>query len=314
MEELFDTGENKYFYYRKQKALQEANASARVAVAEAKMRGDVGEKEREGQTRQQQAIIEAEVKKAENERTRVIEESNKDLQVKMSEFSREKEIAAIEAHQASQMREAELAAQVERQRLTQCTEAQRAHEMSKAQVDYEKLLKISAAEADALRVKTEADAFRIEQLARADATSVRLASDARLIEGMNQAKVNEELLRAQMSGLRFTVEATQGDVEMARNIFLTQEAYKRDLYPQLASHVAQAFQGLHPNLNVWVTPSSSKDDSSSSSANQMGDLTSQMAKVILPVMDMGSQILGLRTPQQPIRPLTPSIHSTPEKV
>src|SRR6185369_14885574 len=95
---------------------------AKVDVAEARYRGDVGSKERDGLTRRETAKIESETVIIENERKVSMAKAEMDLATKKSEYERETKIAAIEATQAASMRQAELQKEVEERRLLSETE------------------------------------------------------------------------------------------------------------------------------------------------------------------------------------------------
>src|SRR6266498_1779592 len=90
---------------------------AKVDVAEAKYKGDVGAKEREGLTRQETSKIETETVIVENERKVQMAEAEMNLATKKSEFEKQTKIASIEATQAAKMRDSELQKEVEERRL-----------------------------------------------------------------------------------------------------------------------------------------------------------------------------------------------------
>src|SRR5581483_7761955 len=110
---------------------------AKVDVSEAKYRGDVGAKEREGLTRQETSKIEADTILVENERKISVAKANMNLATKESEFERARKIAAIEATQAAKMRESELQKQVEERRLLSETERLRVEYVAKATAEFE---------------------------------------------------------------------------------------------------------------------------------------------------------------------------------
>jgi flotillin len=69
IKEMSDYDEdNKYFAYRKKRAIETANYDAQVEVAEARKKGEIGVKEREKDTRVTVAQLDTEATLAENER------------------------------------------------------------------------------------------------------------------------------------------------------------------------------------------------------------------------------------------------------
>jgi len=66
--EMQDPPESKYFIHLRQRVLEEALNIAKVDVAEARMRGEIGAKEREGETRRRVIDIEAITNTFENEK------------------------------------------------------------------------------------------------------------------------------------------------------------------------------------------------------------------------------------------------------
>jgi flotillin len=137
----------------------EAANQARVDVSEAKMKGEIGSKLREGQTRQNAAKIDAEtkviamqragdsdkegikvkteVKVFENKREAEVAEANSELARKKAAWTKAAQVAEVEAAKAVALREAELQGEVERMNALTTTEKLKAEFLSKASVEYE---------------------------------------------------------------------------------------------------------------------------------------------------------------------------------
>lgn len=219
IQEMTDYNEqNKYFEYRKQRAIQTANYQAQVEVAEAKKDGEIGVAAREGEIRKQTAEIERDAKVAENERNKVVAASNAELKVVEAESERSAEMAEVEARMKVAEREAELQREVEIKRLEQNTQAQRAD-----------LVAAALAQAEAK-----------ERLADAD-----LYQESKRAEGVRQ------VYQAQADGMTELLKATSGDAELAK-FYL---GVNSNLYPQLAKEAANAVRGLQPKMHVWNTGS-----------------------------------------------------------
>ncbi|CAH1758867.1 13560_t:CDS:2 [Entrophospora sp. SA101] len=115
VKQLQDTQGSEYFAYMRMKTHEGAVNQAKVDVAEAKYKGNVGAKDREGLTRRETSKIEAETVLAENERKVTIAQAEMNLSTKKSEYEKQTKIAEIEATQAAKKREAELQKEVEEQ-------------------------------------------------------------------------------------------------------------------------------------------------------------------------------------------------------
>lgn len=137
----------------------EAANQAKVDVAEARMKGEVGAKLREGQTLQNDARIDAEtriiktqragegqkeeikvkaeVKVFENMREADVAEANSELAKKKAAWAKAAQVAEVEAAKAVALREAELQGEVERMNALTRTEKLKAEFLSKASVEYE---------------------------------------------------------------------------------------------------------------------------------------------------------------------------------
>jgi len=159
VKQLVDVRGHEYFSYLGQKTQMEAKNQARVDVAEAKMKGEIGSKLREGQTLQNAAKIDAEtkviamqragegdkegikvrteVKVFENQREAEVAQANSELAKKKAAWTKAAQVAEVEAKKAVALREAELQGEVERMNALTTTEKLKAEFLSKASVQYE---------------------------------------------------------------------------------------------------------------------------------------------------------------------------------
>jgi len=137
----------------------EAANQAKIDVAEAKMKGEVGAKMREGKTLQNAAKIDAEtkiistqrhgegvkeeikvraeMKVFENEREAVVAEANSELAKKKAAWAQTAQVAEVEASKAVALRAAELQREVEKMNALTTTEKLKAEFLTKASVEYE---------------------------------------------------------------------------------------------------------------------------------------------------------------------------------
>lgn len=159
VKQLVDVPGHEYFSYLGQKTQMEAANQAKVDVSEAKMKGEIGAKEREGLTIQNAAKIDAETKimstrrqgegkKEEvrvstevqiyqNEREAEVVEANAELAKKAARWSQSAKMAEVEAQMAVSVREAELQMEVEQKNALTRTEKLRAQNLSQASVEYD---------------------------------------------------------------------------------------------------------------------------------------------------------------------------------
>lgn len=220
---------NKYFEYRKKRAIETANFEAEVDVAEAKKMGDIGVKERERDTRVQTAMYEREAKTQENDRKGEVATSNAALAEAEAEAFRRSEVAAIEANMAAKIRSEELSQVVFQKHTGQQIEEQRSKELVEAKV---------AAEAKIAQASGEADAMRT-------------LADASLYAKQKEADGILAVYQAQAEGLERIYSASGQNPELAK----FQMALEKDLFPTLAEHQANAVQNLNPKMNIWTTGS-----------------------------------------------------------
>lgn len=159
VKQLVDVPGHEYFSYLGQKTRMEAANQAKVDVPEAKMKGEMGAKLREGQTVQNAAKINAEtkivstqrqgegtkeeikvrteVKVYENQREAELAEANAVLAKKKAGWAKETQVAEVEASKAVALRDAELQKEVEKMNAVTQTEKLKAERLSKASVEYE---------------------------------------------------------------------------------------------------------------------------------------------------------------------------------
>jgi len=200
---------------------------AKVDVAEAKYRGNVGAKDREGLTRRENSKIESDTVIVENERKAEIAEAEMNLATKTSEYERQTKIAAIEASKAAIMREAELQKQVEERRMLSETERLRVALVSKATAEYE----------------------ATKQIANAKLYTAQKEAEAVLYNKQKEAEAVLAVYNAQAQGIQNLMQAFGND----RNAALQYIMIERGVYTDLAKENAAAIKGLNPKITVWDT-------------------------------------------------------------
>nr|AZL41252.1 flotillin [Datisca glomerata] len=277
VKQLVDVPGHEYFSYLGQKTQMEAANQAKIDVAEAKMKGEIGAKLREGQTLQNAAKIDAEtkviatqrqgqgkkeeikvkaeVKVFENQREAEVAEANAELAKKKAWWTKEAQVAEVEAAKAVAMREAELQKEVERMNVMTRTEKLKAEFLSKASVEYETKVqeanwelykKQKAAEAILFEKEKEAEA----QKAMADAAfyARQQVADGELYAKKKEAESLAALAQAQGLYLRTLLESLGGNYSALRDFLMINGG----MFQEIAKINAEAVRGLQPKLSIWT--------------------------------------------------------------
>jgi flotillin len=192
-----------------------------VDVAEAKLKGDVGAKEREGLTRKETSRIEAQSYLYEVQRQIEKTVASTEFQIQQADYDRQVRLSQIEAEKATEIRETELKRSIEAKRLELETERLRAQELAQAIVDFESAVK---------------------------------NADSKLYALQREAQGVEAMYAAQAEGINKLVEAFDGDPEAALEYMMLEQG----MFEDLARTNAFAIKGLAPNITVWNTTSGSE--------------------------------------------------------
>ncbi|KAE8689983.1 Flotillin-like protein 2 [Hibiscus syriacus] len=269
----------------------EAANQAKVDVAEAKMKGEIGSKLREGQTLQNAAKIDAdtkiistqrqgegkkeeirvktEVKVYENQREAELAEANADLAKKKAGWAKEAQVAEVEASKAVALREAELQREVERMNALTRTEKLKAEFLSQASVEYD--TKVQEANWELYQKQKQAEAILYEkekeaaaQKAIADATFYgrQRVADVELYAKQKEAEGLMALAQAQGVYLRTLLDALGGNYAALRDYLMINGG----MFQEIAKINAEAVRGLQPRISIWTNGSGEAIDGNGSSA------------------------------------------------
>lgn len=275
IKELQDGPDSRYFKALAQKIAADAENQAKIDISEAKKKGDIGQKEREGDTRRQVMQIEAETKIFENARDREMELSKADLAQKKAEYQQKVLVAQAESELNAQKRREELQKEVELKKLERETERIRAQDLSKSRVQAEIKAVDAAGESDAMK-----------RLADAKLYSETRNADAVLIMKTKEAEGTKAMYEAQAQGLHKVLESFQGDTRAMLNYFMIE----KELYPKLAQEAANAIKGLNPKVTIWNT------SNGSGNGNGSFDGIHNLAKSIPPLMKTIEEQTGISLP------------------
>lgn len=221
--------DNKYFEYRKQRAIETANYEAQVSVAEAKRMGEVGKKEKETQQRIEIAKLEQEAIIAENLRDQEISKSNAALAVVNAEMTQKSNVADVNSRMEVQKQSAIRERDVDIKRKEQQIENKRASELATASVH-----------AEAIVVDASGRSEAIERLAKAE-----------LFKQLREAEGIYKKYEAEANGLQKIMDAGKANPSLAKFYM----GMDKDLFEKLADANARAVHGMNPRINIWKTGS-----------------------------------------------------------
>ncbi|KAJ4949831.1 hypothetical protein NE237_008308 [Protea cynaroides] len=278
VKQLVDVPGHEYFSYLGQKTQMEAANQAKVDVSEAKMKGEVGAKLREGKTLQNAAKIDAEtkiistqregdgkkeeikvrteVKIFENLKEAEVAEANAELATKKAGWTQQSKIAEVEATKAVAIREAKLQREVEEMNALTHTEKLKAEFLSKANVEYEtkvqeanwKLYKIQK-EAEGVLYEKEKEAGAQKAIAEASSYARQQLADAELYAKKKEAEGLVALAQAQGIYLSTLLGALGGNYGALRDYLMINGG----MFQEMAKINAEAINGLQPKISIWTS-------------------------------------------------------------
>lgn len=268
IEEMHDTQGNSYFENLKRKALEGANTSSRVAVAEARKEGDIGEKEREVITRKERSTLEANAKEAETTQNQRMSDYDRELTITTTMNAQKKEMAKIEAHQTTETKRIEVESELNKKKQDLELQRLRSEEIIPATAKAESVLKNAEAEANATKIMAE----------------------ARFYAKQKEADGIKATLEATADGLGRIYDVSQHNPKLAEYYLgLEKGIYNRDgLFAEVAKHQAIAIKDMQPKINAWLTGPQSE--------NGYTNILTDLAKSMPPLLDAIQQQTGLRIP------------------
>ncbi|CAI9097428.1 OLC1v1033856C1 [Oldenlandia corymbosa var. corymbosa] len=276
IKQLVDVPGHEYFSYLGQKTQMEAANQAKVDVSEAKMKGEIGAKERQGLTLQNAAKIDAETKiitkqrEGEGKKQEIqvqsqvqifdtqkqaeVAEANALLATKKAGWSQQAKIAEVEAQKAVAIRDAELQQEVEKKNVLAKTEQLKAEKLSKATVDYE--IQVQEANSVLYKKQKDAEAVLYQREKAADAQKVEAkaqffarqqVADAELYAKKKEAEGMVALAEAQATYVSKLLQSFGGNYHAMRDYLMINGG----MYKDIAQINGNAIKGLQPKISVW---------------------------------------------------------------
>ncbi|XP_027154251.1 flotillin-like protein 3 [Coffea eugenioides] len=319
IQQLVDVPGHEYFSYLGQKTQMEAANQAKVDVAEAKMKGEIGAKERlgltlqnaakidaetkiiatqrEGEGKKQEIMVKSQVQIFENEKAADVAEANAELATKKAGWAQQAKIAEVEAEKAVAIREAELQKEVERKNALAKTEQLRAQLLSKASVDYE--IKAQEANSELYKKQKAAEAAFYEKqkaaegqrvAAEAQLYSKQAAADAELYAKRKEAEGMVALAEAQGVYINTLLTSLGGNYHAFRDYLMINGGMFKDI----AKINAEAIKGLQPKISVWANGGEGMDGAAAGNS-AMKEIAS-VYRALPPLLETVNEQTGMLPP------------------
>ncbi|XP_051177819.1 flotillin-like protein 2 [Lolium perenne] len=324
VKQLVDVPGHEYFSYLGQKTQQDAANQAKVDVAEARMKGEVGAKEREGLTRQnaakvdaetkvlsvrqvgqglkEEAKVKAEVQVFENAREADIAAAKAELAMKKAGWDKQAKVAEVEASKAVAIRDAELQMEVERKNALRLTEKLKAEQLSKATVQYETQVQDSNAQLYSRQKAAEAALF--EQMRTAEARKAqadahffeqKMSEDAKLYAKQKESESVALLGRAKTEYVASMLQALGGNYYALRDYLMIDGG----MYPEMARINAGAVNGMQPKISIWTNAGGADGAANAGAEAAAGSALQQVAgvyKMLPPLLSTVHEQTGMLPP------------------
>ncbi|KAH6897130.1 hypothetical protein B0T10DRAFT_176628 [Thelonectria olida] len=318
VKELKDAPSSKYFESLSRKAHESATNQARIDVAEAQLRGNVGEAQRKGEQEREIAKINAQTAVQKTDRDIERAQAEAHLDTRRTELNRDVDIARVTAQRALESRDEDLKKEVELKRAGAELERLRATDVTKATIARES--KQQAADAAAYEVEAEARANQEASQRRADAAAYQCKIDAvaKAEANYNQTTKNTDALayktrndaeawayaaqqRAEAE-LNAKLKEAEGIAAMADAYGKLSHAFggpagllqymmiEKGTYVELAKANATAIKGLEPKISVWNTGSQGQ-------GNEATDTMRNVYQMLPPLMTTINEQTGITLPE-----------------
>ena len=317
VKELRDAPNSTYFESLSRKAHEGATNQARIDVADAQLRGNVGEAQRKGEQDREIAKINAEtaVQKTERDIERASAEAQ--LDTKRTALTRDVDIAKVTARRVLEAKDEDLKKEVEVKRALAEMERLRATDVVKATISRES--KQQAADAAAYEVEADARAHQEASQRKADAAAyqTKVSADAQADASFMTTTKNTDAAayktRNDAEAWNFAAQQ-RAEAELvqklkeAEGISAMADAYgklsnafggpsgllqymmiEKGTYVQLAKANAEAVRGMAPKVSVWQT--------GQGQGNDAVDTMRNVYQMLPPLMTTINEQTGITLPE-----------------
>lgn len=255
VKELRDAPNSVYFESLSRKAHEGATNQARIDVAEAQLRGTVGEAKRRGEQDRELAKISADTAVQKTDRDVERAQAEAKLATQQAAFNREVEIARAEATRALESRDEELRKNVEKIRAQAETERLRAQHVVKATIEKESAQQAADAAAYETEAAARAQAESKQRTADGDAYAIRTEADAQAYAAQQAAESDAIKRIKEAEGISALADA-YGKMSGAfggPDGLIKWLMIERGTYVELAKANGGAIKGMAPKISVWNT-------------------------------------------------------------
>lgn len=313
------------------KAHEGASNQAKVDVANARMMGEIGEAEKQGQTRQELSKISAQTAILETERKKEKAEADAELTLTKTRIDAEVNLAQIEATRNGEARDAEkqreveskkAAMNLEKRRATDVVNARIAAEASNQNADAQLYSENKSADGIAYKRRAEAEAkqyaeskdadtlvykrkneaethlFAQKQAADADMYRERQTIEANYLRATKEAEANYIAQQKEAAGL---TEMAKAYSHMASAFggpqgLLQYMMLQNNTYEKLAKANAAAVQGLQPKITVWNTGDHGAGGNGSGNGDAMSGSIRNLFQSLPPLLSTINEQTGIAPP------------------
>ncbi|KAB8346080.1 hypothetical protein FH972_023131 [Carpinus fangiana] len=255
VKELQDGANSEYFATLSRKAHEGALNQAKIDVADARARGEIGEAEKQSRAKQEIAKIYANTAVLETQRKGEKAVADAALKTKEIGIERELNLERIMASRAAETKDAQLQKEVETQRADMELERLRATTVVAAKIARESAEQKAMADLFNQQKKADAEKYHLTAKADAEKYTVTAQADATKYEKQMEAEANFVSRKADADGISEMAKAygelaavMGGPAGLMQYLMI-----KEGVFEKLALANAKAVQGMAPKISVWNT-------------------------------------------------------------
>ncbi|KAK5992011.1 Flotillin-like protein 2 [Cladobotryum mycophilum] len=284
VKELKDAPNSVYFESLSRKAHEGATNQARIDVADAQLKGNVGEAQRKGEQEREIAKINAETAVQKTERDIERAQAEAHLDTRRAALTRDVDIARVTAQRTLESKDEDLKKEVEMKRAAAEIERLRARDVVKATIARES--KQQAADASAYETSAQARANQeaAQMQADAEAYKIRAAADAELVSKLKEA----EGVTAMAHAYGKLSHAFGGPGGLLQYMMI-----EKGTYVDLAKANGEAVRGMEPKITVWNTGSNGGESGHSDPTETMRNVY----QMLPPLMTTINEQTGITLPE-----------------
>ncbi|KAK0612064.1 hypothetical protein B0T14DRAFT_531538 [Immersiella caudata] len=312
VKELKDAPNSIYFESLSRKAHEGATNQARIDVAAAQLRGNVGEAQRKGEQDREIAKINAETAVQKTERDIERAQAEAILATRKTELNRDVELSRIAASRRTEAQDEELkkeveikraAAEVERLRATDVVKATIAREAKQQAADAHAYEIEAEAKANFEREKQQTDAGTYKMKVETDAAAYKTKADAEAFAfaATKKAEADLQLKLKEAEGMAAMAEAygKLGQAFGGPAGLMQYMMIEKGTYVELAKANGAAINGLQPKISIWNTGAEAGAGGDAQGAGNQGGVATMrnIYQMLPPLMTTINEQTGITLPE-----------------